>query len=240
MGFGAGVTELEGHWVFSSGLMVLLHLRSSTGGFRCALPDGVRSLEWDYLRLNPLENPWWITLSRFKAFSVAGVSPFWCCGCREGVYGRSWGLSEALQRGLGGLFQPSGAGWGVGCGRREHSLVWNQETGGGGGPQVELLPGARFRISAGAWGSGLVGRSSGFPDHPGGPQFIWGLGPGISALEPPAPLRKSALSTRAGLLKKKFPFFLKRLLGYWNDVFHGLCSNYFVSVRVHFRTKPLK
>ena len=28
-----------------------------------------------------------------------------------------------------GLFQPSGAGW-VGCGRREHSLVWNQETGG--------------------------------------------------------------------------------------------------------------
>ena len=31
--------------------------------------------------------------------------------------------------GGGGPFQPSGAGW-VGCGWREHSLVWNQETGG--------------------------------------------------------------------------------------------------------------
>ena len=68
-GFGAGVTELEGHWggmlVFSSGLMVLLHRRSSTGGFRCALPDGVRSLEWDYLRLNPLENPLRVDLRPF-------------------------------------------------------------------------------------------------------------------------------------------------------------------------------
>ena len=56
---------------------------------------------------------------------------------------------------------------------------------------MELLPGARFRIPVqnlgGAWGSGLVGRSSWFPDHPGGPQFIWVLGPGISALEGPAP-----------------------------------------------------
>ena len=79
-GFGAGVTELEGHWclkvanlgmlVFSSGLMVLLHLRVSTGGFRRALPDGVRSLEcdpleWDYLRLNPLENPLRVDLRPF-------------------------------------------------------------------------------------------------------------------------------------------------------------------------------
>ena len=69
----------------------------------------VRSLEWDYLSLNRLENPRWITQSRFKAVSTAGVS-LWCCGCDEGVYGRSWGLSEALQRGLGGLFQPSGGG----------------------------------------------------------------------------------------------------------------------------------
>ena len=37
-GFGAGVTELEGYWVFSSGSTVLLHLRPSTGGFRRALP----------------------------------------------------------------------------------------------------------------------------------------------------------------------------------------------------------
>ena len=161
----------EGYWggmlVFSSGLMVLLHLRPSTGGFRRALPEGVgfpgvRSLEWDYLRLNPLENSRWITQSRFKAVSTAGVS-LWCCGCHEGVYGRSWGLSEALQRGGWGLFQPSGAGW-VGCGRREHSLVWNQESGRGGGPIGGVVarspvqnPGSesRFRIrpepGAAAW-----------------------------------------------------------------------------------------
>ena len=35
----------------------------------------VRSLEWDYLSLNGLENPLWITQSRFKAVSTAwGVS----------------------------------------------------------------------------------------------------------------------------------------------------------------------
>ena len=54
--------------------MVPLHRRPSTGGFRCALPEGVGSLEWDYLRLNPLENPWCITQSRFKAVSTVGVS----------------------------------------------------------------------------------------------------------------------------------------------------------------------
>ena len=32
----------------------------------------VRSLEWDYLSLNGLENPLWITQSRFKAVSTAG------------------------------------------------------------------------------------------------------------------------------------------------------------------------
>ena len=50
---------------FSSGLMVLFHFQSSTGGFRCALPGGLDagwdslgwdSLEPDYLRLNPLGN----------------------------------------------------------------------------------------------------------------------------------------------------------------------------------------
>ena len=40
-GFGAGVTELEGCWVFSAGSTVLLHLRPSTVGFRCALPEGL-------------------------------------------------------------------------------------------------------------------------------------------------------------------------------------------------------
>ena len=41
-GDGTGGT-LGGILVFSSGLTVLLHLRASTGGFRCALPDGVGS-----------------------------------------------------------------------------------------------------------------------------------------------------------------------------------------------------
>ena len=60
---------------------------------------------------------------------------------------------------------------------------------------MELLPGARFRIpvqnpgseSRRSLGQRLGGEISWFPDHPGGPQFVWGLGPGISALEPPGP-----------------------------------------------------
>ena len=36
-----------------------------------------------------------------------------CCGCREGVYGRCWGLSEALQRGRsGGRSSPAVLGGG--------------------------------------------------------------------------------------------------------------------------------
>ena len=78
----------------------------------------------------------------------------WCCGCREGVYGRCWGLSEALQRWSGGRSSPAG----VGCGWREHSLVWNQETGGGGGPTGGVVARSPVQNPAGAWGSGLVGR----------------------------------------------------------------------------------
>ena len=111
--FGAGVTELEGCWVFSSGLMVVLHLRPSTGGFRRALPRELIPLEWDYFRLNPLKNPRWITQSRFKAVSTSGVS-LWCCGCHEGICGRCWRLSEVFQRGVGGLsHSPAVLGCGV-------------------------------------------------------------------------------------------------------------------------------
>ena len=86
---------------------------------------------------------------------------------------------------------------------------------------MELLPGARFRIpvqnQAGAWGSGLVGRDppvsvSGFPDHPGGPQFDLGPGPWDFSPGTAGALRKSALSTRGGITEKKFLFFPKRLL----------------------------
>ena len=39
-------------------------------------PRELDPLEGDYLRLNPLENPRWITQSRFKAVSTSGVSPW--------------------------------------------------------------------------------------------------------------------------------------------------------------------
>ena len=167
-----------------------------------------------------------------------------CCGCHEGVYGRFWGLSEALQRGLGGLFQPSGVGWGVGCGRREHSLVWNQETGGGGGPTGGVVARSPVQNPGSESGRSLGQRLGGEILRVPWP-FGWStvyLGPGPWDFSPgtAGALRKSALSTRGGLLKKEFLFFLKRLLGYWDDLFHSPCSNYFISVRVHFRTKPLK
>ena len=82
---------------------------------------------------------------------------------------------------------------------------------------MEMLPGARFRIPvqnpAGAWGSGLVGRSSWFPDirvvH--SLSGAWALG-----FQPWNRRRpeKSALSIRGGITEKEFLFFQKRLLGY--------------------------
>ena len=51
--------------------------------------------------------------SRFKAVSTAGVSSFGCCGCREGIYGRCWGLSEAFQGGSGGRSSPAVLGGGL-------------------------------------------------------------------------------------------------------------------------------
>ena len=75
-GFGAGGMELEGHWggmlVFSSGLMVLFHFRPSTGGFRCALPEGVGSPGAGLSQTQPVGKS---SESRFKALSTAGVSP---------------------------------------------------------------------------------------------------------------------------------------------------------------------
>ena len=66
------------------------------------------------------------------------------------MLGAFWGIPTGAR----GLFHPSGAGW-VGCELREHSLVWNQETGeeeviqGGvvARSPVQNLAGARFIIS---------------------------------------------------------------------------------------------
>ena len=105
---------------------------------------------------------------------------------------------------------------------------------------MELLPEpgseSRFRIPPEPRGSGLVGEISWLPDHPGGPQFLcpgpWDFSPGISAPEfhprksrRPDPSSLVALILRAGFLKKKFLFFPKRLLGYWDHLFFGFCSN---------------
>ena len=69
--------ELEGYWFFPPWLMVVFHLRASTGGFRCPLPEGLAPLERDYLRLNPLENPLRVDLRPFPPwgclFGAAGV-----------------------------------------------------------------------------------------------------------------------------------------------------------------------
>ena len=71
----------------------------------------------------------------------------------------------------GGFLRHCSGGSG-GCGRREHSLVWNQETGEEEVLQVELLPGARFRIPAEPGASAWWGEISWLPDHPGGPQVF--------------------------------------------------------------------
>ena len=119
--------------VFSSGLMVLLHFRSSTGGFRCALPEklsgelsgeseawwglpkvvGITQGGGDYPRAglsqtqpvgkSLLENPWWITQSRFKANSTLGVSLLFVLLMPSGHLRAITGLSEAFQWGVGGV-----------------------------------------------------------------------------------------------------------------------------------------
>ena len=64
--------ELEGHWVFSSGLMVVFHLRASTGGFRCPLPGGIGFPGAGLSQTKPVGK---VSESRFKAVSTSGVSP---------------------------------------------------------------------------------------------------------------------------------------------------------------------
>ena len=73
-GFGAGVMELEVCWVFFPGLMVLRHLRASTGGFRRALPRGWDPLERDCLRLNPLEKSLRVDLRPFPPQGCFGAA----------------------------------------------------------------------------------------------------------------------------------------------------------------------
>ena len=176
----------------------------------------VGSLEWDYLRLNPLENPWCITQSRFKAVSTAGVSLWGAADVMRASMGGPGGFLRHCSGGVGVCSSPAVLGGGVGCGRREHSLVWNQETGGGGGPTGGVVarspvqnPGSESRRSLGQRLGGEILRVP----WPSGWSTVY-LGPGPWDFSPgtAGALRKSALSTRGGIIEKKFLFFPKRLL----------------------------
>ena len=90
--------------------------------------------------------------------------------------------------------------------------------------RVELLSGARFRISPEPVAAAWWGEISCLPDHPGGPQ-VFSLELSARRSRGPDPSSLVALVLRAGFLKKKFPFFPKRLLGYWDHLFFGFCSN---------------
>ena len=78
--------------------------------------------------------------------------------------------------GSGGPFQPSGAGVG-GCGRPDHCLPWDQETGGGRGyPGWSCcrspVQNPRFRIPPEPGAAAWWGEISWLSDHPGGPQVF--------------------------------------------------------------------
>ena len=141
---------------FFSGLMVVFHLRASTGGFCCLLPEGIGSTGAGLFQIKPVGKS---SESRFKAVSPSGVS-LWCCGCHEGICGRCWRLSEAFQREVRGLV-PAQLCWGLWTARSLFTMGprnrWRKRS-----SRVELLSRARFRIPvqnlAGARGSGLVGR----------------------------------------------------------------------------------
>ena len=165
-GFGAGGFG-------SSGLMALFHLRASTGGFRCPLPEGIGSPGAGLSQTKPVGKS---SQSRFKAVSTLGVS-LWCCGCHEGVYGRCWRLSEVFQREVRGLCpSPAVLGWGVVDGAIT-VYHWNQETGGGRGyPGWSCcrspVQNPRFRIPPEPGAAAWWGEISWLPDHPGVPQVF--------------------------------------------------------------------
>ena len=172
----------EGCLVFSSGLMVPFHRRPSTGGFRCALPEGIGSPGAGLSQTKPVGKS---SESRFKAVSTEGVS-LWCCGCHEGVYGRRWGLSEAFQRrGRGSV--PAQRCWGGGLWTARTLFSMEPRDRG----RKRSYPGwsccpepgseSRFRIPPEPGAAAWWGEISWLPDHPGGPQVFWGLGLGISA-----------------------------------------------------------
>ena len=199
---------------------VLFHFRPSTGGFCCPLPEGIGSPRAGLFQIKPVGKS---SESRFKAVSTSGVS-LWCCGCHEGICGRCWRLSEAFQREVRGLVPAQLCfGWGVVDGaitvyHGTRKPVEEEVIQGG------VVAGARFRISPEQGAAAWWGEISCLPDHPGGPQ-VFSLELSARRSRGPDPSSLVALVLRAGFLKKKFPFFPKRLLGYWDHLFFGFCSN---------------
>ena len=146
--------------------MAPFHRRPSTGGFRCPLPEGIGSPGAGLSQTKPVGKS---SESRFKAVSNLGVS-LWCCGCHEGICGLCWRLSEAFQREVRGLV-PAQLCWGGGLWTTGTLFImgprnrWRKRL-----SRVELLSGARFRISPEPVAAAWWGEISCLPDHPGGPQ----------------------------------------------------------------------
>ena len=172
---------MEWNWggilVFSSGLMVVFHLRASTGGFCCPLPEGIGSPEAGLFQIKPVGKS---SESRFKAVSTSGVPPFGAADVMRASAGDAGGFLRHSSGRSGASSQPIGAGLG-GCGRRYHCLLWDQEARGGreviqGGvvarSPVQNLAGARFRIPPEPGAAAWWGEISWLSDHPGGPQVF--------------------------------------------------------------------
>ena len=169
----------------------------STGGLRpegsaALCPRELDPLERDYLRLNPLENHLRVDLRLFP--------PWGCLFGAADVMRASMGDAGGFLKYSSGRFRglcPSPAVLGVGgCGRRDHCLPWDQETGVGRGypgwsccrsPVQKPGSESRFRIPPEPGAAAWWGEISWLPDHPGGPQVFcpgpWDFSPGISAPE---------------------------------------------------------
>ena len=210
--------ELEGYWFFPPWLMVVFHLRASTGGFRCPLPEGLAPLERDYLRLNPLKNPLRVDLRPF---------PPWGC-----LFGAAGVMRASMGDAGGFLRHSSGRSVALWTARSLFTIRTKkpgEEEGIQGGVVASPVqnPGSESRRSPGA--SAWWGEISWLPDHPVGPQ-VFSLEISALRIQRPDPSSPVVLVVRTGTLEKKFSFSPNRLLGYWDDLFHRFCSNYFVSV----------
>ena len=204
--------------------MVVFHLRASTGGFRCPLPEGIGSPGAGLSQTKPVGKS---SQSRFKAVSTRGCL-FGAADVMRASMGDAGGFLRHSSGGSGASSHPSGAGVG-GCGGRDHCLPWDQETGVGRGyPGWSCCrspvqnPGSESRRSPGQRLGGE--RSPGSPTIRVVHRFsLLSFQPGRASVLSPSSL--VALVLRAGFLKKKFLFFPKRLLGYLDHLFFGFCSN---------------